>query len=155
MDGGTRVAVVGAGRMGAAMVGTLGRAGVEVVVWNRNRARAEAAAQATGAEVAASAAEAAAGAQVVLSSLADDDAVEAAYTGPGGVVAGLEPGTVVCESSTIDPGTVRRLAPLVSERRAFLLDTPVSGSASTMTTCVFPALFTGKSNGSNSNPKRE
>ena len=52
MDGGTRVAVVGAGRMGAAMVGTLRRAGVEVVVFNRTRDRAEAAAQATGAAVA-------------------------------------------------------------------------------------------------------
>jgi 3-hydroxyisobutyrate dehydrogenase-like beta-hydroxyacid dehydrogenase len=128
MEGEARVAVVGAGRMGAAMVGTLRRAGVEVVVFNRTRSRAEAAAQAGGAAVAGTAREAAAGAQVVLSSLADDAAVEAAYSGPDGVVAGLRPGTVVCECSTIDPGTVRRLAPLVAERQAFLLDTPVSGS---------------------------
>ena len=132
MDGGPTVAVVGAGRMGGAMVGTLRRAGLDVLVFNRSRAKADAVAEATGANVAATAREAAAGAQVVLSSLADDAAVEAAYTGPDGVVAGLEPGTVVCESSTIDPGTVRRLAPLVSERRAFLLDTPVSGSVSTV-----------------------
>jgi 3-hydroxyisobutyrate dehydrogenase-like beta-hydroxyacid dehydrogenase len=132
MEGEARVAVVGAGRMGAAMVGTLRRAGTEVVVFNRTRSKAEAAAEASGAEVAASAREAAAGAQVVLSSLADDAAVEAAYRGPEGVAAGLEPGTVVCESSTIDPGTVRRLAPLVSQRGAFLLDTPVSGSVSTV-----------------------
>ena len=132
MAGRPRVAVVGTGRMGAAMVGTLCRAGIEVVVYNRTRAKAEAAGKATGAAVAATAREAAAGAQVVLSSLADDAAVEAAYRGPDGVAAGLEPGTVVCESSTIDPGTVRRLAPLVFERRAFLLDTPVSGSVSTV-----------------------
>ena len=132
MDGEPRVAVVGAGRMGAAMAGTLRRAGLEVVVFNRTRARAEACAEATGAGVAATARQAAADAQVVLSSLADDAAVEAAYTGPDGVVAGLEPGTVVCESSTVDPGTVRRLAPLVAERGADLLDTPVSGSVSTV-----------------------
>jgi 3-hydroxyisobutyrate dehydrogenase-like beta-hydroxyacid dehydrogenase len=131
MDGGLRVAVVGAGRMGGAMAGTLRRAGLEVVVFNRTRSRAEAVAEATGAAVAASAREAAEGAQVVLSSLADDAAVEAAYTGPDGVVAGLEPGTVVCESSTVDPGTVRRLGPLVADRGASLLDTPVSGSVST------------------------
>ncbi|HJW62262.1 MAG TPA: NAD(P)-binding domain-containing protein, partial [Actinomycetes bacterium] len=35
MDGGPTVAVVGAGRMGGAMVGTLRRAGVEVLVFNR------------------------------------------------------------------------------------------------------------------------
>ncbi len=132
MEGETRVAVVGAGRMGAAMVGTLRRAGVEVLVFNRTRPRAEAVAEATGAAVAATAREAAAGAQVVLSSLADDAAVEAAFTGPDGVVAGLRPGTVVCESSTIDPGTVRRLRPLVEDRGAHLLDTPVSGSVSTV-----------------------
>jgi NAD(P)-dependent dehydrogenase (short-subunit alcohol dehydrogenase family) len=39
MEGEPRVAVVGAGRMGAAMVGTLRRAGVEVVVFNRTRAK--------------------------------------------------------------------------------------------------------------------
>jgi 3-hydroxyisobutyrate dehydrogenase-like beta-hydroxyacid dehydrogenase len=132
MAGGARVAVVGTGRMGAAMAATLRRAGVEVVVWNRTRARAEAAGQAAGAAVAATAREAAASAQVVLSSLADDAAVGAAYTGRDGIVAGLQPGTVVCEASTIDPGTVRRLGPLVEDRRASLLDTPVSGSVSTV-----------------------
>jgi 3-hydroxyisobutyrate dehydrogenase len=132
MDGEVRVAVIGAGRMGAAMAGTLRRAGVEVVVFNRTRAKAEAAADASGATVAATAREAAAAAEVVLSSLADDAAVGAAYTGADGIVAGLRPGTVVCESSTIDPGTVRRLRPLVEDRGASLLDTPVSGSVSTV-----------------------
>jgi 3-hydroxyisobutyrate dehydrogenase-like beta-hydroxyacid dehydrogenase len=132
MTGGPRVAVVGTGRMGAAMVGTLCRAGVEVVVFNRTRAKAEAAAGTTGAAVAATAREAAASAQVVLSSRADDAAVGAAYTGGDGVVAGLQPGAVVCELSTIDPATVRRLRPLVEDRGASLLDTPVSGSVSTV-----------------------
>jgi 3-hydroxyisobutyrate dehydrogenase-like beta-hydroxyacid dehydrogenase len=120
--------VVGAGRMGAAMVGTLRRAGVEVLVFNRTRAKAEAVAQATGAAVAASARDAAAGAQVVISSLADDAAVGGAYAGAEGIAAGLQPGAVVLETSTIDPGTVRRLRTLVEDRQAFLLDTPVSGS---------------------------
>jgi len=118
--------------MGAAMVGTLCRAGVEVVVYNRTRAKADAAAEGTDAAVAATAREAAASAQVVLSSLADDAAVGAAYTGGDGIVAGLQPGAVVCEASTIDPGTVRRLRPLVEDRGASLLDTPVSGSVSTV-----------------------
>ena len=128
MEGQPKVAVVGAGRMGAAMVGTLRRAGIEVVVFNRTRARAEEVARATGAAVSDTAREAAAGAQVVLSSLADDAAVGAAYTGADGIVAGLQPGAIVLETSTIDPGTVHRLRPLVEDRRAFLLDTPVSGS---------------------------
>jgi 3-hydroxyisobutyrate dehydrogenase/2-hydroxy-3-oxopropionate reductase len=132
MEGEARVAVVGAGRMGAAMVGTLCRAGVDVLVFNRTRSKAEEVASATGATVAATAREAAAQAQVVLSSLADDAAVGVAYTGGDGVVAGLQPGAVVCEASTIDPGTVQRLRPLVEDRGASLLDTPVSGSVSTV-----------------------
>src|SRR5919201_2542194 len=128
MDAGLRVAVVGCGRMGGAMVGTLRRAGTEVAVFNRTGAKAEAVAASTGARVAASAAEAAAGADVVLSSLADDAAVNDAYGGPGGVAAGLRPGTVVLEGSTIDPRTVRELRPLVEGQGASLLDAPVSGS---------------------------
>jgi 3-hydroxyisobutyrate dehydrogenase-like beta-hydroxyacid dehydrogenase len=127
MDQPTTVAVVGAGRMGGAMVGTLRRAGIQVLVFNRTPAKAEAVAEATGARVAASAAEAAAGAGVVITSLSADT-VKDAYGGPQGVAAGLRPGAVALESSTVDPRTVRALQPLVEERGAFLLDTPVSGS---------------------------
>jgi 3-hydroxyisobutyrate dehydrogenase-like beta-hydroxyacid dehydrogenase len=121
------VAVVGTGRMGGAMVGTLRRAGFDVLAFNRTAAKAEAVAAATGASVAGSAAEAAAGAGVVITSLSDDTVTDA-YGGPHGVVAGLRPGTVVLESTTVDPRTVRALGPLVEERGASLLDTPVSGS---------------------------
>jgi 3-hydroxyisobutyrate dehydrogenase-like beta-hydroxyacid dehydrogenase len=128
MEGKPKVAVIGAGRMGATMVGTLRRAGAEVVVFNRTRDKAEAVADRTGATVAASARDAAVGATTVICSLADDAAVEAAYAGRDGVAAGLEPGTVVCETSTVDPRTVHAVEPLVAERQASLLDTPVSGS---------------------------
>jgi 3-hydroxyisobutyrate dehydrogenase-like beta-hydroxyacid dehydrogenase len=123
-----RVAVVGCGRMGGAMVGTLRRAGREVLVFNRTGEKAEAVARATGAEVAASARDAAAGAAVVICSLADDAAVQASYGDPEGIAAGLRPGAVVLEMSTIDPRTVQAVRPLVEEQGAALLDAPVSGS---------------------------
>jgi 3-hydroxyisobutyrate dehydrogenase-like beta-hydroxyacid dehydrogenase len=128
MEGKPKVALVGTGRMGATMVGTLRRAGAEVVVFNRTRSKAAAVARKTGATVAGSARDAAGGATVVISSLADDAAVQDAYAGPDGLAAGLGPGAVVCETSTVHPRTVHALAPLVAERRAVLLDTPVSGS---------------------------
>ena len=108
MEGEARVAVVGAGRMGAAMVGTLRRAGVEVVVFNRTRSRAEA----TGGAVAATAREAAAGAQVVLSSLADDDAVEAAYTGPDDRDPRLALHRLHLRYCSSQPASTYRLAPV-------------------------------------------
>jgi 3-hydroxyisobutyrate dehydrogenase/2-hydroxy-3-oxopropionate reductase len=118
------VAVVGTGRMGSAMVGRLRSAGHRVVAYNRTAERA----RATGAEVADSPRAAAAEADLVVVSLADDAAVESAYRGADGLVAGLRPGAVVIETSTVAPGTVRALAPPVRERGATLLDAPVSGS---------------------------
>lgn len=122
------VAVIGTGRMGAAMAERLRSSAAEVVVFNRTRSRATELAERIGATVAASAAEAAASAPVVLVSLADDDACRAAYSGPDGLVAGLGVGTVVAETSTIDPMTVTELSAMVGARGAALLDAPVSGS---------------------------
>jgi 3-hydroxyisobutyrate dehydrogenase-like beta-hydroxyacid dehydrogenase len=123
-----RVGVVGAGRMGAAMVGRLREAGHPVAVFNRTRSRADEVAATTGASVAGTAREAAAEADVIVVSLADDSAVQAAYDSAEGLVAGLRPGAVVLEASTVHPDTIRALAPLVTQRSAALLDTPVSGS---------------------------
>lgn len=128
----TRVAVVGTGRMGGAMAVRIAAAGHDVTVWNRSREKAESVAASAGCEVADTAREAVEGAAVVVVSLADDDALEAAYSGPDGLVAGLDPGTVVADTSTVAPATVRRLAAAVSATGAALVDTPVSGSVSTV-----------------------
>ena len=122
------VAVVGMGRMGGAMAATLRRAGFPVHVWNRTAAASQEVGALTGAVVAETATDAVTGADVVISSLADDAAVLEAYTSPEGVVAGLHEGQIVLEMSTIAPGTVRRVAAMVEERGATLLDAPVSGS---------------------------
>lgn len=122
------VAVVGAGRMGAAMVGRLRAADMSVVVYNRTPDKAEAVAARHGATVAATAREAVAAADVVVVSLADDAALRDAYGGDDGLLAGVRDGVVVCDTSTVAPETVRELAPLVAGRGGSLLDTPVSGS---------------------------
>lgn len=127
---GTSVAILGTGRMGGAMAGTLHRVGFEVRLWNRTAARAEDVAGSIGAEVAATAAQAVDGADVVLSSLSDDEAVVSAYLGPEGAAAGLHEGQIVLEMSTISPSTVHAIRPAIEERGAALLDAPVSGSVS-------------------------
>jgi 3-hydroxyisobutyrate dehydrogenase-like beta-hydroxyacid dehydrogenase len=92
--------------------------------------RAEEAAGRTDARVADSARVAAESAEVCLVSLADDAAVMATYLDDNGLIAGLQPGAVVCDASTVAPSTVRSLAPLVAHKEAILLDTPVLGSVS-------------------------
>jgi 3-hydroxyisobutyrate dehydrogenase-like beta-hydroxyacid dehydrogenase len=128
MTGQLKVAVIGTGRMGSAMTARLRSSGADVVVFNRTLARADRLAAATGARVAASAAEAASSAPAVLVSLADDRAVTDAYAGSDGIVAGVQPGTVVADTSTVDPRTVTAMAELLAVRGARLLDAPVSGS---------------------------
>jgi 3-hydroxyisobutyrate dehydrogenase/2-hydroxy-3-oxopropionate reductase len=122
-----RVAVLGTGRMGGAMAGTLGRSGFKVIVWNRTIDKAAQAAAASGGSVSSTASEAVAEADVVVSSLADDDAVEAVYAD---AAASLHEPQVVLEMSTISPATTRRVAERVADRGATLLDAPVSGSVS-------------------------
>jgi 3-hydroxyisobutyrate dehydrogenase-like beta-hydroxyacid dehydrogenase len=116
--------------MGAAMIGRLRSGGSDVIVYNRTRERAEKVASQTGADVADTAREAASSAGTVIVSLADDRAVEEVYTAGDGIIAGLNPGTVVADTSTIDPQTAQRIAKLVEDARAGHLDAPVSGSVS-------------------------
>jgi 3-hydroxyisobutyrate dehydrogenase-like beta-hydroxyacid dehydrogenase len=123
-----RVAVLGAGNMAGAMVGTLRRAGFDVTVWNRTAARAEGVAETHDAATAATAAEAVRAADVALSSLADDEAVLATYLGEDGAASGAGPDQVLLEMSTIAPATALRTGVAVAERGAAFLDAPVSGS---------------------------
>lgn len=132
MSAGLRVAVIGTSRMGTAMVGRLAGAGHHLTVHNRTRAKAEAVAARHNAAVAPTPREAVREADVVLVSLADDAAVRAAYGGPDGLVAGLAAGQVVADTSTVDPETLRGLEAAVVAAGAALLDTPVSGSVSTV-----------------------
>ena len=126
------VALVGTGRMGSAMAARIRAAGLPLVVHNRTPAKAEALAARTGARVAASPREAAADADVVVTSLTDDDAARAVFGGRDGILAGLRPGAVVADTSTIAPTTTRELADAVADAGGTLVDTPVSGSVSTV-----------------------
>ncbi len=124
--------MLGVGRMGGAMASTIRRAGLDVVLWNRDPSKAQRVADAIGAPVAGTPAEAAAKADVVLTSLADDAALEAVYLGPEGVVDGIRPDAVAVDTSTVDPRTVRIVGDAVEATGAGFLDCPVSGSVSTV-----------------------
>src|SRR4029078_8346161 len=93
--------------MGAAMAERLASQGVAVVVYNRSRERAAALAERIGATVASSPAEAAGAADVTISMVADDAAVRALFDGPDGVAAGIRPGSVAVDCSTVPPDTLR------------------------------------------------
>ena len=124
--------MIGVGRMGGAMAGTLSRAGFDLVLWNRNPSKANAIAEELGATAASSPAEAASKVDVVVTSLADDAAVDEVYLGRDGIVSGIGSGSVAIDTSTVDPATAIRAGTAVDDAGAVFVDAPVSGSVSTV-----------------------
>jgi len=124
---------MGLGVMGGGMAARLIEQRVPLVVWNRNRERADvlvAKSGSAGARVAASPREAAAAADLVLSMVADDRASRAVWLGEDGALAGARPQTVLIESSTLSPAWIEELAVRAASRGCVLLDAPVTGSRS-------------------------
>ena len=115
------VAVLGTGIMGAPMARNLCAAGLGVRVWNRTPAKARPLGEA-GAVVAGSPAEAAEGAGVLLTMLADADAV---LDVAGQALAG---GMTWLQMSTVGLEGTERCATLADERGAVLVDAPVLGT---------------------------
>lgn len=122
---------VGLGAMGSRMARRLLDAGHTVVGYNRSPAKAQPLI-ALGMKLAGSPRQAAEGSEAVFSMVTDTAALDAIAHGPDGVLAGLRPGGVWVEMSTVSPGATRRLADLVRARGAAMLDAPVSGSVFTL-----------------------
>jgi 3-hydroxyisobutyrate dehydrogenase/2-hydroxy-3-oxopropionate reductase len=114
------------------MATTLSRAGFELILWNRNQSKADSVADDLGVTAASSPAEAASKVDVVLTSLADDAAVDEVYLGADGIAAGIGSDAVAVDTSTVDPATVTRAGAAVDAAGAAFLDAPVSGSVSTV-----------------------
>ncbi|MFY3383895.1 NAD(P)-dependent oxidoreductase [Paracidovorax sp. MALMAid1276] len=122
------IAFLGLGAMGTRMATQLVKAGHRVTVWNRNPAKA-APLLTVGAALAATPRDAAQGADIVISMVTDDAAARAVWLdGATGAVAGLRPGAIAVECSTVTPGWVRQLAEAAQSRSAQMLDAPVAGS---------------------------
>ena len=122
------VAVVGIGRMGSAMARSLARGGSDLVLYNRTPERCAELADELGARVVASPAEASAAADVAITMLADQSAVESVWNGPDGLLAGAKAGSVLVDMSTVPPGVIGSFEIAALERGAGILDAPVSGS---------------------------
>ena len=120
------VGLIGLGNMGTAFAERLLDGGFDLVVSNRTPGRSDAL-EARGARVAATPEELAAQVDVVLTSLADDDAFEAVATR---VVEAARPGTVLVDSSTVSPDASARVAALADEASVAYLRAPVSGNPS-------------------------
>lgn len=122
---------VGLGVMGSRIVKRLLDAGHTVTGYNRTRAKAQWLLEA-GMRWADSPRAVAEAAGVTFTMVTDTKALQAVTEGPDGLLAGLGPGKVFVDMSTVSPEVSRALAARVAERGARMVDAPVSGSVITL-----------------------
>ena len=120
----TRVAILGTGRMGSAIARRLAETGIELVLWNRTRTRAEGVGAGT---VVGTPADAVAKVDVVITSLTGPDALRATFAGPTGALAAAR-GQSFVEMSTVGPDVLDELRPLVVRTGSTFVDAPVIGA---------------------------
>jgi 3-hydroxyisobutyrate dehydrogenase-like beta-hydroxyacid dehydrogenase len=118
-----RIAVLGMGRMGQAVAGRLVDRGHDVVIWNRTPGRARELLE-RGAREADAVGAAVSGVEVVVASLANDEAVADVAWGDDGIRSSLADGAVYLEASTISPALSAQLAEGVARFAAM----PILGS---------------------------
>lgn len=118
-----KVGFVGLGNMGGAIAANLKKAGHELTAYNRTRAKAEQ----LGAKVAKTPAEAARDAEVVITMLADDDAVKQVVFGADGLASTLRPGAIHVSMSTISVALSQQLAEEHGEHQQGYVAAPVFG----------------------------
>ena len=120
------IGFIGLGNMGGPMARNLLKAGHAVKAFDPVPAALDAASKA-GATTAKTAADAARGVEVAISMLPAAQHVRQVYTGEGGVIGAVSPGTLLIDSSTIDVDTARAVAGAAKARGLSMLDAPVSG----------------------------
>ncbi|ETD01582.1 oxidoreductase [Rhodobacter capsulatus R121] len=122
-----KVAFLGLGVMGFPMAGHLAARGHAVTVWNRTAAKAEAWVGQHSGQRAATAAEAASGADFVLACVGNDDDLRQVCLGATGAFAGMAPGAIFVDHTTVSAQVTRELSALAAEKGLGFVDAPVSG----------------------------
>jgi len=138
------IGYVGLGVMGGQMANRLLEKGHGVTGYNRTRSKAQWLAD-KGMKVADSPRAVAASTDVVFSMLMNSQAVLETAEGPNGILAGLGPGKVWVDMSTVSPAVSRELAAKVRERGADMVDAPVSGSVITVQQGKLSVMVGGRS----------
>ncbi|HRK43484.1 MAG TPA: NAD(P)-dependent oxidoreductase, partial [Gemmobacter sp.] len=121
------VAFLGLGVMGFPMARHLAAKGHQVTVYNRSPAKAETWVAAHGGRAAATPREAAEGAEFIMACVGNDDDLRAVCLGPDGAFAGMAPGTVFVDHTTVSAQVTRELAAVTAGQGKHFVDAPVSG----------------------------
>ena len=121
-----KIGFIGLGIMGKPMTRNLLKAGYAVRVFDLMAASVAAMVEA-GAVAGNSSADVAAHCDVIVTMLPDGPDVEAAVLGPGGVLEGVRPGSLVVDMSSISPLAAQKIAAACEAHGVDFVDAPVSG----------------------------
>ena len=122
---------VGLGVMGGNMVDRLMARGHTVTGYNRTRAKAQWLID-RGMQWGESPRAVATRADITFAMVTNSAAVAAVMDGPDGIIAGLRPGKLFIDMSTVSPAVSRQFAERVRKAGADMVDAPVSGSVLTL-----------------------
>jgi 3-hydroxyisobutyrate dehydrogenase-like beta-hydroxyacid dehydrogenase len=122
-----KVAFLGLGVMGFPMAGHLAAKGHEVTVYNRSPDKAARWCETHQGRAAATPAEAAQGADFVMACVGNDDDLRAVCLGPKGAFAGMAPGALLIDHTTVSAAVTRDLAEQAAAQGFGFIDAPVSG----------------------------
>ena len=122
-----QVAFLGLGVMGYPMAGHLAAKGHSVTVYNRTTAKAEAWVAQHGGKLGLTPAIAASGADFVMACVGNDDDLRALCSGPDGAFAGMKPGAVFVDHTTVSAQVTRELSAFAATLGIGFVDAPVSG----------------------------
>jgi 3-hydroxyisobutyrate dehydrogenase len=134
---------VGLGVMGGNMVARLLDKGHTVTGHNRTRTKAQWLID-RGMKWADSPRAVAAAADFTFSMVTNSAAINSITEGPDGILAGLAPGKLLIDMSTVSPAVSRALAAKVREKGADMIDSPVSGSVITLQEGKLSVMVGGK-----------
>jgi len=122
---------IGLGVMGSELVNRLLSKGHSVLGYNRTRSKGEWLVK-KGMKWADSPRAVAAGSDVIFSMVTNSAALAAITDGPDGILAGLTPGKIFADISTVSPAFSREVAAKVRAKGCDMVDCPVSGSVITL-----------------------
>ncbi len=122
-----RCAFLGLGVMGFPMAGHLKAAGHEVTVYNRTFSKAETWAEKHGGRAAKTPREAADGADFVMSCVGNDDDLRSVCLGENGAFAGMKPGTIFVDHTTVSAAVTREMYAAADKKNVSFVDAPISG----------------------------
>lgn len=122
-----KIAFIGLGIMGSRMAANLQKAGMDLIVFNRTKDKANEL-LAAGATWAESPAEAVKEASIIVTMLGNPEAVEAIALGESGILNHAPKGSLWIDSSTVNPSFSKAMAAAATNSGIRFLDAPVAGT---------------------------